>query len=100
MFKRILSVLLAAFVIPLFSVFTHAQKIAVGVLCTSNISAQSAILIDAHDGKILFEKNSKAKMGMASTTKIMTALVVIESCSLDESIAIDPRAIAVEGSSI
>ena len=39
-------------------------------------------------------------MGMASTTKIMTALVVADSCDLNESVKIDARAVGVEGSSI
>ena len=69
-------------------------------LSESAISARSAILIDAHDGKILFEKNPRAKMGMASTTKIMTALVITDSCDLTESVEIDARAVGVEGSSI
>jgi D-alanyl-D-alanine carboxypeptidase len=72
----------------------------IGSLSASDVSAQSAILIDAHEGKVLFEKNSRTKMGMASTTKIMTALVVAESCDIGESITVDARAVGVEGSSI
>ena len=64
------------------------------------MSARSAILIEAHDGNVLFEKNSREKLGMASTTKIMTALVVSQSCDISEQVTIDARAVGIEGSSI
>lgn len=69
-------------------------------LSPNEISAQSGILIDAHDGNVLFEKNARTRMGMASTTKIMTALVVTEACDVDEQVKVDQRAVGVEGSSI
>ena len=69
-------------------------------LSQSSLSAQSAILIEAHGGKVLFEKNARKKMGMASTTKIMTALVVAQSCDTNERVVIDERAVGIEGSSI
>ena len=40
-------------------------------------SATSAILVDAESGRVLYEQNADAKMRIASTTKIMTALVAI-----------------------
>ena len=52
------------------------------------------------DGIFLFEKNPDRKMGEASTTKIMTALVVCETMSLDGVIAVPPEAVGVEGSSV
>lgn len=67
---------------------------------TNNISAKSAILIDATTGKVLFEKNSGQIMPMASTTKIMTTLLALESGNLDEYFVVDPQAIRVEGSSM
>ena len=65
-----------------------------------NISAKAAILMDARTGKILYEKNSGQIMQMASTTKIMTTLLSIESGNLDESFVVDSNAIKVEGSSM
>ena len=65
-----------------------------------SLSAKSAILIDASDGSVLFEKNSKEQMGMASTTKIMTALVVCELLDLDSKVVIPKEAVNVEGSSV
>ncbi|MEG0036057.1 MAG: D-alanyl-D-alanine carboxypeptidase family protein, partial [Oscillospiraceae bacterium] len=63
-------------------------------------SAQAEILIHADTGQVLCQKNADAKMLIASTTKIMTALVVIENCSPDEKIKILPEYAAVEGSSM
>ena len=50
------------------------------------ISAGSAILIDADTGTILYEKSSHIKAYPASVTKLMTALLVIENCSLSETV--------------
>lgn len=63
-------------------------------------SAKSAILIDADTGRILYAKNSDCKSLIASTTKIMTAVVVLEHCDLNEAYEIPPEATGVEGSSI
>ena len=67
-----------------------------------SVSAECAVLIDASDGAILYEKNAHIKKGMASTTKIMTALVAAEALSstLDTPYDTPEEAIGVEGSSI
>lgn len=65
-----------------------------------NATARAAILIDAQDGKVLYEKNSDARLQMASTTKIMTTLLTIESGDLDSYFTVDSDAIKVEGSSM
>lgn len=64
------------------------------------LSAESAILIDANDKSLLFAKEPRKRMGMASTTKIMTALVASECLPLDKIIAIPPEAVGIEGSSV
>lgn len=51
-------------------------------------------------GTVLYEKNADERLGIASTTKIMTALVVLEHCALDEPVEILPEYTAVEGSSM
>lgn len=65
-----------------------------------SVSAGSAILIDAKSGLILFEKNADKIRPMASTTKIMTAVVAIEGYDLDTVINIPAAAVGIEGSSI
>jgi len=69
------------------------------------ISAGAAILMDAGDGTVLYEYNADQKMYPASTTKIMTALVVLELCEelgigLDGEIIVPAEAEGVEGSSL
>ena len=63
-------------------------------------SALSAILIEASTGDAVFAQNAEARLPMASTTKIMTALVALESCPLDDTVTVPPEAVGVEGSSI
>ena len=63
------------------------------------VSAAAAVLMDADTGEILFEKNADRRMLIASTTKILTALVVLEHARLDEVVTIQPRHMA-EGSSM
>lgn len=65
-----------------------------------SVSAKSAVLIDASDGKILYEKNADLQLPMASTTKIMTALIAIEHGVLEETVTVSAEAVGVEGSSI
>lgn len=49
-----------------------------------NIYSESAILIEAQTGKILYDKDIYSKKYPASTTKILTAIIAIEKCDLDE----------------
>lgn len=63
-------------------------------------SATSAILIEARTGKVLFSQNADQHMLIASTTKIMTALVVLKHCAPDDKVEIKPEYTNVEGSSI
>ena len=65
-----------------------------------DVSARSAILIEAETGRVVFEKDADTRRPMASTTKIMTALVAIESGDLSREITVDAAAEGIEGSSI
>ena len=64
------------------------------------ISAESAVLIEAESGTIVGTKNADERMPMASTTKIMTALVAIEQGDVSRTVAVSPAAVGVEGSSV
>ena len=66
----------------------------------SDVSAKGAILIDAATGEVLYEKNGYSKLPMASTTKIMSALIALEQNDLDEKFVVDKEALKVEGSSM
>ena len=65
-----------------------------------DISAVSAILIEAETGTVLYEKNADEQRAMASTTKIMTAILTIEAGDLDSEFVADSYAIRVEGTSM
>ena len=62
-------------------------------------SAASAILVDAGSGRVLYERNADRKMLIASTTKILTALVVLEHARLTDTITVTGDHM-VEGSSM
>lgn len=75
--------------------------IAVSLPCSAlEISAKHAVLVECDSGDIVFSKNENEIAPMASTTKIMTAIVAIENADLDKAIIISEQAIGVEGSSI
>lgn len=63
-------------------------------------SATSAILMDAESGRVLYEQNADREMLIASTTKIMTALVAIREGSLSDSVKVSRSAAYTEGSSM
>ncbi len=66
----------------------------------ASTSAKAAILIDAENGRVLYEHNAYTKLPMASTTKIMSTLLAVENGNLDEQFKVDDNAIKVEGSSM
>jgi len=63
------------------------------------INSRAAALYEPTTKTFLYSKNSNVRLPMASTTKIMTALVAIERENLNKSVAVDPRAVGIEGSS-
>ncbi len=63
-------------------------------------SARSAILIERETGKVLLSHNSHEKLPMASTTKVMTALLALEYGQLDEVATVSRNAYGVPGTSI
>lgn len=64
------------------------------------LSAEKAILIDASTGRVLYEKNADARSLIASTTKIMTALIICEQCNVLDRVRIPKEAVGIEGSSL
>ena len=63
-------------------------------------SAASAMLMDGETGRVLYEFNAHAPLPQASLTKVMTALVAIENCSLDDKVTAGENAFGVSGTSI
>lgn len=72
-------------------------------MCITNVfamSAESAIVMDADSGRVLYQHNPDEKLGIASTTKIMTAIIALENCNLDETVNVSHNASLTEGSSM
>ncbi|MGN1481530.1 D-alanyl-D-alanine carboxypeptidase family protein [Porcipelethomonas sp.] len=92
--KKIISAVVSVF----FALTVSVPVIAENAL--PEVSAKACVLIEEKTGKILFEKNSSEKLPMASTTKIMTTLLCLESGGLDDEFVVDSDAIKVEGSSM
>ena len=64
-------------------------------------SAKAVAVIELNSNRLLLQKNAQTKLAMASTTKIMTAIVAIENClNLDERFIVDSSAIGTYGSSM
>ena len=74
--------------------------IAVSQSSSISVSAKSAILIDLDERNILYQKNAKERMAMASTTKIVTALVACELLECSATVKIPYEATGIEGSSV
>lgn len=64
------------------------------------VTASSAVVVEAATGRVLYEINAHEKMPMASTTKVMTALVALKYGNLNDVVTVSQNASGVEGSSI
>ncbi len=80
-------------ILTIFSAFSVT-----GFASASNSSSE--IVIELNSNRVLFENNAREKKYMASTTKILTALCVIENSNLDDKVTITKKTIGIEGSSI
>lgn len=87
--------LITALIFSLLTIYAFGDHGSVGF----SLSAKSAVLYQPETKSFIFCKNADEPMPMASTTKIMTALVAIKNSSEDELVAIDDSAIGIEGSS-
>ena len=65
-----------------------------------SLSARAAVLMEASTGQVLMESAAHERLPMASTTKIMTALVALEHADLSQPVQISEKAVGVEGSSV
>lgn len=84
--KKIVTLLIA--IIILNSIFS------INIFATEpSLDAETAISVEVSTGKIVYEKDAHKKMYPASTTKVMTALLVLENCSLDEKVKVSYSAI-------
>lgn len=92
--KEIRIILLSLITILLVNVGAYAEDVQI------DISASSAVLLVSGSNEVLFEKSAYEKRSMASTTKIMSSIIAIESGRLDEEITVTQEMTAVEGTSM
>lgn len=64
------------------------------------LSARKAIVLDGQTGRVLYEKDADSQSLIASTTKIMTALIICEQCNVLDRMRIPKEAVGIEGSSM
>jgi len=81
-------------------VFIFAYNVVEPRAVSLEVSAKSAVLIEACSGRVLYQKNAFEKMPMASTTKIMTAIVALEHGNVSDIVQVSQNASGTEGSSI
>ncbi|KHD85810.1 D-alanyl-D-alanine carboxypeptidase family protein [Heyndrickxia ginsengihumi] len=91
--KRIVSIMLIGFL--LLMIFPVKN-----VKADMTVQAKSAILMDQDTGRILYEKDAYEPRSIASITKIMTAILAIESGKMNQKVTVSERAIRTEGSSL
>lgn len=94
MFKRLFSIFLVV------SVFVVSQPLISAKSNTLDITAKAAIVVNAKTGQVIYSKNANMRLPMASTTKIMTAVLLLENADLEKEITTTKEMVTVEGSSM
>lgn len=97
---ELLFVLLSTFYCPICSADEPANTQSSNVETSTNqeqanlsILSQHAILLEAQTGQILYEHNAREKAYPASTTKLITAILTLENCNLDDVVTVDKNAL-------
>ncbi|MGN1224261.1 MAG: D-alanyl-D-alanine carboxypeptidase, partial [Ruminococcus sp.] len=93
--KQLCSVLLSAVLLFCSLPMPHAAAMEI-----TAVSAKACVVMEATTREVFFAQNETEQMPMASTTKIMTTLLCLESGDLDTPFQVDDNAIQVEGSSM
>lgn len=111
MFKRIIIVIILILFISSVSfaddiseelsnenILFNSQEVSTEPSILPDISSKAAIVIDRDSKAVLYGKNINQKRAMASTTKIMTAIIVLENCNLNDTITVTNKAASTGGS--
>ena len=111
MFKRIIIVIILILFISSVSfaddiseelsnenILFNSQEVSTEPSILPDISSKAAIVIDRDSKAVLYGKNINQKRAMASTTKIMTAIIVLGNCNLNETITVTNKAASTGGS--
>lgn len=65
-----------------------------------NITSPAAVVIDSKTGRVLYDKNANEKRKIASLTKIMTSIMLVENCQMNEIIEVPSKAAWIGGSEV
>lgn len=96
-FKSIVIILISIICTQIFSINVKAESKPSTKL---RVNARCAIALDRETGQVLFEQNAYEIVPMASTTKILTALIAIEQGELDKKVTISKNAASIRGSTV
>ncbi|MDQ0219039.1 D-alanyl-D-alanine carboxypeptidase [Peribacillus cavernae] len=84
----------------LIAIFLFISLNPAGTKAAMPVSAHNAILMEEGSGRVIYQENAHQKSKIASITKIMTALLAVESGKLDKTVTISGHAVGTEGSSL
>ena len=83
-----------------FLIFLLVCSCILPISAVRKVSGECACLYLPQNKLFIYEKEASERRGMASTTKIITALVVLENCRLNDLVKIPSEAVGIEGSSV
>ncbi|SFC23129.1 D-alanyl-D-alanine carboxypeptidase family protein [Clostridium uliginosum] len=95
--NNILVILISIILLEIFSKTVQADS---GIKNNFRVNARCAIALDRDSGEVLFEQNGYEIVPMASTTKILTAIIAIEQGDLDKKVTISKKSSGVRGSKV
>lgn len=98
--KRLISVILTLHLAVFTAYAKETVRLAEPEVQSAEIGAKAAIVIEAMTGRVMFVQNETDRLPIASTTKILTALMALEQPDIDAVFTVDEDAIRVEGSSM
>lgn len=88
------------FILSVLLLSSFPRAVSAAILSESDISAEAAVVIEADSGRIIWKKAENKRLPMASTTKIMSVLLTLESGDIDSEFTVDREAVHTEGSSM
>ncbi len=93
---KVIAITILLFFAILFCQFNHKSD----SISVYAIGKTAEIVMESNTGRIIHQVNAFDKKYMASTTKILTAICIIENCNLDDIVTVTEKTIGIEGSSI
>lgn len=83
-----------------FSIFSSKLYADTSTKLFINVDSPAAVVIDYKTGRILYDKNASQKRPMASLTKVLTSIMLVENCKMDEMIEVPKNAAWIGGSTV